>query len=132
MLLVGQLLSDEYQLAFTQVQASMDDIVALNREVVRQKHEITRYANDLAKSHQELEDSHSGVLALHRELDHEFRTPLHSILGLIQLLLEDSDGVFNGEQQKQVRFIRESTEELMALVNDRLDLSKIEAGKVSR
>jgi signal transduction histidine kinase/CheY-like chemotaxis protein len=151
-LLVGQFLSHESDVTMTRVQGATEDIVALNQEVARQKHEISRYADDLAKSHQELQDSNSGVLALHRELDdraealsrsseiksrvvssvsHEFRTPLHSILGLTQLLLDHTDGELTDEQQKQVRFIRESTEELMALVNDLLDLSKIEAGKVS-
>jgi signal transduction histidine kinase/CheY-like chemotaxis protein len=151
-LLVGQAISDESQAALLQLQGSMDDIVDLNREVARQRNELGRYADDLAKSHRELQDSHSGVLALHRELDdraealsrsseiksrvvssvsHEFRTPLHSILGLTQLLLDGSDGALGDEQKKQVRFVRESAEELMALVNDLLDLSKIEAGKAS-
>jgi signal transduction histidine kinase/CheY-like chemotaxis protein len=130
----------------------MQDIVSLNREVSRQRNEISRYADELAKSHRELQESHSGVLALHRELDdraealsrssaiksrvvssvsHEFRTPLHSILGLTQLLTDGSDGALSEEQQKQVRFIRDSAEELMTLVNDLLDLSKIEAGKAA-
>ena len=151
-LLVGQLLSQDYHTAIAQVKASMDDVVSLNREVIRQKHEITRYADELAQRNRDLRDSNSGVLALHRELEdradalsrssqiksrvvssvsHEFRTPLNSILGLTQLLLDSSDGPLNDEQQKQVRFIRSSTEELMTLVNDLLDLSKIEAGKVS-
>jgi signal transduction histidine kinase/CheY-like chemotaxis protein len=151
-LLVGQLLASEYQDAIGNVQAALTDVVSLNREIVRQKHEITRYAERLAESNRELEESNQGVLALHRELDdradalsrsgeiksrvvssvsHEFRTPLNSVLGLTELLLEGSDGPLNEEQQKQVRFIRSSAEELMALVNDLLDLSKIEAGKVT-
>ncbi|HTU61028.1 MAG TPA: response regulator, partial [Polyangiales bacterium] len=60
---------------------------------------------------------------------HEFRTPLHSILGLSRLLLDGSDGPLTEEQQKQLRFIRTSAEELSQLVNDMLDLSKAESGK---
>ena len=151
-LLVGQLVDDDDQSAIFQAQAAMGDIVALNREVVRQKHEISRYAEKLGEINRDLQESNKGVLALHRELDdraealsrsgeiksrvvssvsHEFRTPLNSVLGLTELLLDGSDGPLNDEQQKQVRFIRSSAEELMALVNDLLDLSKIEAGKVS-
>lgn len=151
-LLVGQLMSNDYQDAIIKVQGALTDAVALNREIVRQKHEISRYAERLSQSNRDLQESNQGVLALHRELDdradalsrsgeiksrvvssvsHEFRTPLNSVLGLTELLLEGSDGQLNDEQQKQVRFIRSSAEELMALVNDLLDLSKIEAGKVT-
>lgn len=151
-LLVGQLMSGTYQRAIGQMQDTMDDIVALNREIVRQKQEITRFADRLAESRRDLHESHEGILSLHRELDdrsealsrsgevrsrvvssvsHEFRTPLHSMLGLTELLLEGSDGPLSDEQQKQVRYIRSSAEELLMLVNDLLDLSKIEAGRVS-
>ena len=151
-LLVGQLLADGHHHALEQVRGTMDEIVSLNREIVRKNHEILRYAEQLAATNRDLQESNQGVLQLHRELDeraeaisrsgeiksrvvssvsHEFRTPLHSMLGLTQLLLENSDGPLNEEQQKQVRFIRSSAEELMTLVNDLLELSKIEAGKVS-
>lgn len=151
-LLVGQLVSDDYQDAIIEVQGALNDVVALHREIVSQKHEISRYAERLTESNRDLQESNQGVLALHRELDdradalsrsgeiksrvvssvsHEFRTPLNSVLGLTELLLEGSDGPLNEEQQKQVRFIRSSAEELMTLVNDLLDLSKIEAGKVT-
>ena len=151
-LLVGQLQPPTFREALERVQDTVGDIVALNREIAGQKHEIRRYADRLEQSHRELQESHQGVLALHRELDdradalsrsgevksrvvssvsHEFRTPLNSMLGLTELLLDGSDGVLSEEQQKQVRFIRASAEELMTLVNDLLDLSRIEAGKVS-
>ena len=149
---VGQLLPESYALALDHMQASMDEVVDLNREIARGKHEIARVAEQLTRANQELQDSNRGVLSLHKELEdraealshsteiksrvvssvsHEFRTPLHSILGLTQLLLDNSDGALNEEQSKQVRFIRASAEELIALVNDLLDLSKIEAGKIS-
>src|SRR5262249_4518416 len=101
------------------------------------------------KAYRELDESNRGVLTLHRELadkadslkrnadvksrvvanvSHEFRTPLHTILGLSQLLLDGTDGPLVDEQLKQVRFIRSSAEELSTLVNDMLDLSKAESG----
>jgi signal transduction histidine kinase/CheY-like chemotaxis protein len=151
-LMVGQLYSYTDREAINTVQATIEDIVSLNREVVCQKHEISRYADRLAQSNRELQESNQGILSLHRELDdraealsrsgeiksrvvssvsHEFRTPLNSMLGLTDLLLGELDGPLTAEQQKQVRFIRSSAEELMALVNDLLDLSKIEAGKTT-
>jgi CheY-like chemotaxis protein/two-component sensor histidine kinase len=64
-------------------------------------------------------------------VSHEFRTPLHAILGLTDLLTSGSDGGLNEEQAKQVGFIRASAEELVHLVDDLLDLSKNEAGRAS-
>ena len=62
-------------------------------------------------------------------MSHEFRTPLHSILGLSRLLLERADGDLTPEQDKQARFIQKAAGDLLELVNDLLDLAKIEAGK---
>ena len=98
----------------------------------------------------ELEDTNRGVVALYAELDekadhlrraddmkskflsnmsHEFRTPLNSIRALSRLLLDRSDGDLGGEQEKQVGFIAKAADDLTELVNDLLDLAKIEAGK---
>jgi CheY-like chemotaxis protein/two-component sensor histidine kinase len=63
-------------------------------------------------------------------MSHEFRTPLNSIFALSGLLLDRADGELTSEQDKQVGFIRKGAETLLELVNDLLDLAKIEAGKV--
>ena len=101
---------------------------------------------------QELAETNSGVVALYAELDdraaelrdaselksrflsymsHEFRTPLGSILSMTRILLDRMDGPLSDEQEKQVRFIQSSTEELAEMVNDLLDLAKIDAGRIS-
>src|SRR5262249_34826420 len=63
-------------------------------------------------------------------MSHEFRTPLNAVTGLTRLLLDRSDGELTSEQEKQVRLIRRATEDLTQLVNDLLDLAKVEARKV--
>ena len=63
-------------------------------------------------------------------MSHEFRTPLNSILSLARILLDRTDGELTAEQEKQVTFIRKAAEDLSELVNDLLDLAKVEAGKV--
>jgi CheY-like chemotaxis protein/two-component sensor histidine kinase len=63
-------------------------------------------------------------------MSHEFRTPLNSVRALCGLLLSKMDGELAPEQETQVKFIAKATEDLTELVNDLLDLAKIEAGKV--
>jgi CheY-like chemotaxis protein len=98
----------------------------------------------------ELEETNRGVVALYAELDenaralkrlsdlksrflsemsHELRSPLNSIRSLSGFLLDRGDGDLNGEQEKQVRLIRRASEDLMGLVDDLLDLARVEAGK---
>jgi len=100
---------------------------------------------------QELDETNSGVLALYAELDnhaqqlrqatelksrflaymsHEFRTPIASIRSLTRLLLDRVDGPLTSEQERQVDFIRTTSEEFAEMVNDLLDLAKVEAGRI--
>ncbi len=64
-------------------------------------------------------------------MTHEFRTPINAILSLSRLLLDGLDGELNDDQRTEVTFIRQSAESLSELVNDLLDLAKIEAGKTT-
>jgi signal transduction histidine kinase/CheY-like chemotaxis protein len=138
-------------LAQRRPQDPMEEVQQQNRELVRALAELRERQDELARINRELEDTNRGVVALYAELDekashlrrademksrflsnmsHEFRTPLNSILALSGLLLERADGELTSEQDKQVHFIRKGAETLLELVNDLLDLAKIEAGKV--
>lgn len=100
----------------------------------------------------ELEETNQGVLALYAELDtqaeqlrqasdlksrflsymsHEFRTPLGSIRSITRLLKDEMDGPLSPEQHKQVLFISGAAGELSDMVDDLLDLAKIEAGRIT-
>src|SRR5262249_10982902 len=63
-------------------------------------------------------------------MSHEFRTPLNTVMGLGRLLLDRTDGDLTPEQEKQVTLMYKAAEGLTELVNDLLDLAKVEAGKV--
>ena len=121
-----------------------------DRELLRALGEIKARDRELAQVNRELEDTNQGVVALHVELDeragalrrasemktrflanvsHELRTPLSSILSLSRLLLDHVDGELSFEQERQVTFILRSAQDLAGMVNDLLDLARIEAGR---
>ncbi|HEY5760523.1 MAG TPA: PAS domain S-box protein [Steroidobacter sp.] len=63
-------------------------------------------------------------------MSHELRTPLNSIIGFTGVMLQGLAGPLNDEQRKQLGMVRSSARHLLALVNDVLDISKIEAGQL--
>jgi PAS domain S-box-containing protein len=61
-------------------------------------------------------------------ISHELRTPLHTIIGFAELLEEDADGILNEKQKRFLHHIHKDSDHLLGLINDVLDLSRIEAG----
>jgi signal transduction histidine kinase len=122
-----------------------------NRELAATLAELRERQEDLLSLTRELEDTNRGIVALYAEIEdkaerlrkademksrflsntsHELRTPLSSIRALAQLLLGRMDGDLTPEQERQVKYIESAASDLSELVNDLLDLAKIEAGKV--
>lgn len=139
------------QLAQQQFHNPIDEIQRQNQELLQTLEALRERQEELERLNRELEDTNRGVMALYAELDekadhlrrademksrflsnmsHEFRTPLNSILALARLLIDRLDGELTVEQEKQVNFIRKAATDLAELVNDLLDLAKIEAGKI--
>ncbi|MEF3693823.1 MAG: transporter substrate-binding domain-containing protein [Candidatus Cloacimonadota bacterium] len=63
-------------------------------------------------------------------MSHELRTPLNSIIGFTGILLQELPGKLNEEQKKQLSMVQKSSRHLLTLINDVLDISKIEAGQL--
>ena len=139
------------QLSINMPGDALGELQEQNRELVHALGELRERQDELLNVNRELEDTNRGVVALYAELDekadhlrraddmksrflsnmsHEFRTPLNSIRALSRLLLDRIDGDLTAEQEKQVGFIAKASEDLTALVDDLLDLAKIEAGKI--
>jgi signal transduction histidine kinase/DNA-binding response OmpR family regulator len=138
-------------LAREEIPNALAEVHQQNHELLRTLEELRARQDELSRLNRELEDTNRGVLALYAELDekadhlrradqmksrflsnmsHEFRTPLNSILALARLLQERVDGDLTPEQERQVGFIRKAADDLSELVNDLLDLAKVEAGKI--
>ncbi|MGA8531295.1 MAG: ATP-binding protein [Acidobacteriaceae bacterium] len=128
-----------------------EEIEQQNQELLKTLQELRARQEELELLNRELEDTNRGVVALYAELDeradylrraselktkflsnvsHEFRTPLNSIISLARLLMDRMDGELTTEQLKQVRYIESSARDLQEMVNDLLDLAKVEAGKI--
>ena len=126
------------------------DIREQNRELLRTLGEVRQRQLEIERLNQELEETNRGVVALYMELDeraqdlgraadlksrvlsdisHEVRTPLNAILNVSRLLLDRLDGPLTAEQEHQVSMIRDSATTVTELVNDLLELAKMEAGK---
>ena len=124
----------------------------MSNELARLASELAAKTAEVSLLQAELDETNKGVVALYAELDdnalqlreavdlksrflsymsHEFRTPLTSITSLTNILLARMDGPLTDEQAKQVTFVRSSVLELTEMVNDLLDLAKVEAGRIT-
>ncbi|HBX23235.1 MAG TPA: hypothetical protein DEF34_06360 [Desulfotomaculum sp.] len=85
---------------------------------------------EIEKKNRELEQANRAKSEFLTNMSHELRTPLNSVIGFSELLERQVFGELNSRQQEYVKDIRESGEHLLDLINDILDLSKIEAGSM--
>jgi signal transduction histidine kinase len=96
-----------------------------------------KYTRELAETNRQLELRNREVERANRlkseflaSMSHELRTPLHTIIGFSELLAEGLQGTLNEKQRRFVNHIHKDSLHLLELINDILDLSKIEAGRL--
>jgi PAS domain S-box-containing protein len=90
-----------------------------------------RAEEDLTNAKREAEKASSAKSDVLAKVSHEIRTPLNAIIGFAEVMMEERFGPIGNERYRQyLKDIRTSGEHVMSLVNDLLDLSKIEAGKL--
>lgn len=129
----------------------LQEVQRQNHEILQALEELNAKKDELMRLNIELENTNRGVVALYAELDekaeylrlanetktsfladmtHEFRSPLNSIMSISQIVIEEARKEGSREREKQMGFILKAAHGLSDLVNDLLDIAKIEAGKI--
>jgi PAS domain S-box-containing protein len=107
--------------------------VAAERELERYRwdleQQVDRRTGELLEANRQLRRAVLSNQRLLANMSHELRTPLNSILGFTDVLLQGLPGTLNQEQRRQLGFVRQSGEQLLALVDSALELARIESGR---
>ncbi|MCX5830667.1 MAG: ATP-binding protein [Deltaproteobacteria bacterium] len=110
-----------------QVNARTLELRQINQEMEQR---IKLRTAELANAMEKAQDADRIKSAFLATMSHELRTPLNSIIGFTGIILQGIVGPLNDEQKKQLNMVRGSAQHLLSLINDVLDLSKIEAGQL--
>jgi len=111
-----------------QVNARTRELKQINSEM---EERIIERTAELAQAMEKAQSADRLKSAFLATMSHELRTPLNSIIGFTGILLQRLGGPLNEEQDKQLSMVYESAKHLLELINDVLDISKIEAGQLN-
>ncbi|MBL8098153.1 MAG: response regulator [Anaerolineales bacterium] len=121
---LGHEVANQVAIAITQ-----NNLITALRELNMQlEHRVAERTTELNKTNLELEHANHAKDEFLANMSHELRTPLNSILGLSESLLEQHRDPLTQSQQKSLQIIESSGKHLLDLINDILDLSKLQAG----
>jgi len=101
-----------------------------NRYLMRQHAALRRADEEILQINRQLEQSNRYKSEFLANMSHELRTPLNAVMGFSEILLDATMNLTSGERTEFLRNIHSSGQHLLGLINDILDLAKIEAGKM--
>ncbi|TNC76222.1 response regulator [Janthinobacterium lividum] len=114
-----------------ELQARERQVIELNMRLAHHAAELETINREIALKNLELAEASRMKSAFIANMSHELRTPLNAIIGFTGALLMKLPGPLTSDQDKQLNTIRASARHLLSLINDILDVAKIEAGKLT-
>ena len=115
----------------SELQARERQVIELNMRLANHAAELETINAEIARKNLELAEASRMKSAFIANMSHELRTPLNAIIGFTGALLMKLPGPLTPDQDKQLNTIRTSARHLLSLINDILDVARIEAGKVT-
>jgi PAS domain S-box-containing protein len=122
--------NSDLQAVNEELQSMNDELLTMNEEFQSMNEELQVQQEEISEANNKLElvsKTKSDFLA---NMSHELRTPLNSVIGFSEVLQDELFGALNGKQQEYVNNILSSGRHLLNLINDILDLAKVESGKM--
>ena len=126
-----QATSEELQVQEEELRVSNERLLAQSKMLQSQKEDLEKTSRDLAKKAVELEQTNQYKSEFLANMSHELRTPLNSLLLLSGSLIDNSEGHLDEDEVESAKVIHESGGHLLSLINDILDISKVEAGQMN-